>query len=94
MFPPHLEEGLGEAAALARGDRGDARGFGMEDRGAQAHEADRDEHEGIALRRREGDEAHEGEQHAEGKGVRLRPAVGEGPDKRLEEGGGESDWRG
>ncbi len=51
--------------------------------------ADRDQHERETAGEREDDEADEGEAHPERERIRLRPAVGVEPHKRLEERGGE-----
>lgn len=88
-LPPHLEDRLREAAPHAGRHVGDARGFGMEDRGAQADEGDRDQEEAESPGQGQGGEPGQREQHPEGQRIGLGPAIGDRSHDGLEERGGE-----
>jgi hypothetical protein len=84
-----LEQGLGEAVFAARGDAGDARGFRVKDRGADAEQGGGGEEFGVGRREGEADEAREGEAHAEGQGEGLGFRIGIEADDGLEDRGGD-----
>ena len=81
----NLKQGLRHAIAPARGSAGNAGGFGMENRRADAHNRRRQQqHHQIACIGQQHKPCHAGN-HAHGGRERARMPVGECADKRLED---------
>ena len=84
----HLEDGLRQALASARGHLRHAGSLGMEHRGAASYQG-HGEQDGIEMvGESQGQEPRQREAHAQGKGIGPRVAVGVKPYEGLEDGGG------
>ena len=84
-----LENRLGKAEAAAGAEVRDARGFRMENGGAEPDEGDRHEDEREIRRERKQDQAGQRRSHAERERERLRMFVGERANDRLQQRSGE-----
>ena len=80
-----LEQGLREAVPPAGGQACDARGFGMEDRRADAEQGRTHEQMRIAVRHRQAEQACQGEHHPDRQRPGQLAPVGVQPDQRLQQ---------
>ncbi len=86
---PHLEDGLRQTVASARGHAGYARRLRVEDRGAGAHHGRGQQQDGEGRRHRQREQPGQGAAHAHCQRVGLGIFVGVVTHQRLQQRGGE-----